>query len=193
MTMRIFMATIVAALAISLGPAVLAESPPEPESRRALPLSPRAWTDRAKTWSARSCVGEAGWYALDECVALAWVHAKRSRTTGIPYIKMIRRYSAATKPHQRHSRPWLLRLAVSGARPSGWPQQLRWGRYREAWEVLLERLDEWARGLHPDPLPDANHYGSGMDALLVKHRWYRVAAPSEFRNWFFDSRRRPGR
>ena len=188
----------VAISATLLCPAILADghtttaNPPTAESRRAFPPVPRKqWTPRARIWTARSCVGEAGWLALEECTAIAWVYAKRARDNYKPYLWIVRRYSAATKSHEAHRRPWLLKLRPDNRRPDGWPGNLSWRKYKPLWVAVLDHLDRWATGKIPDQLPEANHFGSGMDAKLVKHRWKRVEAPDEFRNWFFNSRERP--
>jgi hypothetical protein len=156
---------------------------------RTSPISKTEWTSKNKTLLGRSCVGEAGFDAVDECAAIAWIYAKRARAHRWPLSKMMRRYSAALKPHERHRRPWLFELELKGTRPRSWPAGLSWRKHRILWGKLLAMLDRWARGEVQDPLPDADHFGSRQDArrALYVRRWYRLETPAGFRNWFFDS------
>lgn len=152
------------------------------------PIRARDWTQQAKVLTARSCVGEAGFDALDECIAIAWVYATRARETKMGYVEVVKRYSAALKSHSAHRRPWINELNLRGDKPDSWPQ-LRWGVHRHLWKRMLSRLDDWAKGTVPNPLPDANHYGSEGDAKRARYvrRWKKLDAPPEFKNWFFDS------
>ena len=155
---------------------------------RERPVRAREWTQQAKVLTARSCVGEAGFEAVDECMAIAWVYATRARETKMGYVKIVKRYSAALKAHSMHRRPWIRELNLKGDKPENWPS-LNWRVHRYLWKQLLVRLDEWARGKVPNPIPDANHYGSEGDAKRARYvrRWKKLEAPPEFKNWFFDS------
>ena len=135
------------------------------------------------------CVGESGFWAEDECMAIAWIYARRARLVGWPLLKMIRRYSAATKPHEVHRRPWIFELDAKAEKPKHWPKTIRWQRHRKAWLNLLARLDRWKDGHEPDPMPEADHYGSYRDANQSRYvrTWKRVEAPAGFKNLYFNS------
>lgn len=147
---------------------------------------------RTKVLLGRSCVGEAGFWAGDECVTIAWVYANRAVKARWTFAKMMRRYSAALKPHERHRRPWLFELRADGERPRHWPKAISWKRHKEAWKRLLGLIDDWENGWVHNPLPQADHFGSRADAhrACFVRRWKRLDAPDHFRNWFFDSTRR---
>jgi len=155
------------------------------------PVKNKHWNEKTKVWLARSCVGESGFTAVDECMAIAWIYAKRSHLVRWSLLKMIRRYSAATKPHEVHRRPWLFELTAKAEKPEHWPDSLRWKRHKKAWLNLLSKLDEWKRGGIPDPLPEADHYGSYRDANQSRYvrTWERLDAPG-FKNLYFNSRQR---
>ena len=154
----------------------------------ASPVPAKQCTPAVRVLLARSCVGEAGFHAVNECIAIAWVYAKRAKTLGWPISKVIRKYSAAVKPHGKHERPWLFGLNAVGDRPASWPRHLSWRRHRGMWLDLLSEIDRWYAGDVPDPVPDADHYGSRQDAraALYVRRWKRLNTPG-FQNWFFDS------
>jgi len=157
-------------------------------SSEVAPILPAQWDETTRILLGRSCVGEAGFHAINECIAIAWVYVKRARTIGWPLKKVIRRYSAAVKPHSRHDRPWLFELNADGKRPESWPRHLSWPRHRAMWLDLLAEIDRWQAGEIKDPVPDADHYGSKQDARAARlvRRWRRIDTPG-FRNWFFDS------
>jgi len=153
------------------------------------PIYRKHWNENTKVWLARSCVGESGFWAEDECMAIAWIYARRARLVGWPLLKMIRRYSAATKPHEVHRRPWIFELDAKAEKPKHWPKTIRWQRHRKAWLNLLARLDRWKDGHEPDPMPEADHYGSYRDANQSRYvrTWKRVEAPAGFKNLYFNS------
>ena len=153
------------------------------------PVRSDEWNTDLKVWIGRSCVGEAGFHALDECIAIAWVYSHRVAITGLSLMEVVRRYSAAIKKHSLHRRPWLLELNAELKRPKSWPPNLPWQSYRAQWKALLEALDRWSVGQFANPVPGADHFGSREDAYQAvdKWRWKRLPAPSHFRNWFFDS------
>lgn len=136
-------------------------------------------------WLARSCIGEAGFYAVEgECAAIAHVYLKRAEIAGVPYYKTLRQYSGAIKRHRGHTRPWLFGLRRDNARPENWPPNLKWPAYREAWSNTLSIADAFIAGEIPDPLPRADHYGGWVDRhRIVKGVWKRIPAP--YRNRFY--------
>lgn len=153
------------------------------------PVKHREWTREAKVWTARSCVGEAGFEAIDECMAIAWVYATRAAETRSNYLEVVKKYSAAIKSHSLHRRPWILQLDMSMEKPEDWPN-LRWNVHKRLWRKILSSLEEWSKGRVPNPVPKANHYGSEGDAKRARYvrRWKKLSAPPKFKNWFFDSR-----
>jgi len=154
------------------------------------PIPAKQWTEKAKVWTARSCVGEAGFDAVEECMAIAWVYATRANDTSRTYLWIVKRYSSAIKRHDEHDRPWIFELNADGEKPENWPPVLSWKRHRPMWSEILEGLDAWAKGDVPNPVPGANHYGSVVDArrALYVRKWTKLEAPGHFRNWFFDSK-----
>ena len=153
------------------------------------PVKNKHWNTATKVWLARSCVGESGFFAVNECMAIAWIYAKRSNAVGWTLLKMIRKYSAALKGHEMHRRRWIFELDAKAEKPEHWPSTIRWKHHRKAWLNLLVQLDAWKLGEVPDPLPRADHYGSYRDAnQSVRVRmWTRLKAPDEFKNLYFDS------
>jgi len=174
---------------------------------RTQPIPKSQWTEEAKLWGARSCIGEAGFgspatpeEALNECVSIMHVYATRYwdiRKTGRGWslTKVIRKYSAAVKQHSTHTRPWILGLRLDGAKPEHWPKNIRWGKHKPLWTQKLEALDKWAVGELVTLTPDADHYGGSMDARHAEYvrRWSRVVTPEYYRNIFFNSKQLTGK
>jgi len=177
-------------LMVLLCSGVSAAEPPA-ESRQqevAPPIAPSEWNTGTKVLLARSCIGEAGFRAQEECVAIAYVYAARAMQTGASFRTVMRQYSSAIKKHEQHRRPWLFEITAAGTRPTSWPRHLSWPRHREALFALMAVLDRWAAGEIPNPVPGANHYGSTQD--LHRSDYFTeamlVPAPAHFRNRFFD-------
>lgn len=137
---------------------------------------------------ARSCVGEAGFGSAEtgECVAIAHVYRKRAEMYGRDISWIARRYSAAIKSG---GRLWVRSLNRDGRRPRGWPQHLDWDDYRGQWWTVVDQVDAWFRGEHPDPLPTAEHYGGPMDVGLNMGVWRRLWTPL-YRNRFYERRQK---
>jgi hypothetical protein len=154
------------------------------------PIPSDQWTPAAKLWTARSCVGEAGFHAVEECLAIAWVYAARSKMANWSYVHLVKRYSSAIKEHEKHRRGWIFELELDGQRPSKWPARLSWRKHRSLWFRLLKFLDQWALGHWPNPVPGADHFGGKMDT--PGSRWTRIepTASVRFYNFFYKS---PGR
>ncbi len=153
------------------------------------PVKNKHWDKTTKVWLARSCVGESGFWADDECIAIAWIYAKRAHLAGWPLLKMIRRYSAAVKKTEMHRRRWIFELTADAEKPEHWPKTIRWKRHKVAWLNILHKLDRWKRGELPDPIPAADHYGSYRDAnqSYRVRTWKRLTTPEGFQNLYFDS------
>ena len=135
-------------------------------------------------WLARSCVGEAGFGsgASGECAAIGHVYRKRIRTG--TFWGVMRRYSAAIKPHSANSRPWLFSLRRDGKRPTHWPAAVRWSDHRDRWVETLQAADAMLAGDTPDPVPDAVHYGGDVDRARAKRLGF-VEIETPFRNYFY--------
>ena len=155
-----------------------------PQGKR--PISEKEWDKQVKLMLATSCVGEAGWQAVDECIAIAWVYKKLADECGGSLTGVIRRYSSALKFRSTQTRPWLKDLKLEGKKPKSWPNNLSWTVHKMYWDSILSRLDRWAEGKEPDPLPEAIEYGGPMD---TKHptagKWQKVEAPKYFGNIFW--------
>jgi hypothetical protein len=155
---------------------------------QANPLPARQWTDDAKLWTARSCAGESGFEAVEECAAIAWVYANRSAHYRCKYTYLVRRYSSAVKKHERHRRPWLFELDLQGTRPKTWPSNLDWSKHKKLWFRLLKMLDHWAAGQVVNPVPGADHFGGKMD---LPGKYWRIVKPKTdavFKNIFYQSK-----
>ena len=155
------------------------------------PIAEEEWTDQSKVWLARSCVGESGFHARGECLAISWVYAERSSySKKFDFLGMVKRYSAAVQRSKNH-RTWIRGLNLKAERPRDWPEGPDWtGVYRPAWIKLLDILDEWAEGQWENPCPGANHYGGSFDVVRARQqRWLPVKCFIRTRNRFFDSRR----
>lgn len=141
-----------------------------------------------KTWLARSCIGEAGWNGAmgesSECAAIFHVYKKRSERLQISLMRMVRHYSSATKKWNEHRNPWLFDLHPDCRRPSKWPRNLNWNRYHDKCRHVFEFAGEFLNGQVPDPLPDADHFGSSIDHWRVGSGWKRLT--TKYRNWFYD-------
>lgn len=158
-------------------------------SRPDKPIPENRWNEKTKVWLGRSCVGEAGFTAYEEYVAIAWVYATRYREIGYrgSFERLIRKYSAAVKKHSSHKRPWILSLNAKGDRPKKWPNALKWEHHRPMWLAILNHLDEWVKGNRPNPVPEANHFGGHMDT--PGSHWTRIRPTNglKFNNIFYSS------
>lgn len=156
------------------------------------PLIPeRHWNDTAKLWLARAMVSEAGWEETRDHVAIAyvlfrrWIVAKREH----PHISLtavIKRYCAGfgnTIPTARQR--WVLTLRADGGRPAAWPNDIAWVDYKDRWLAVLNTVEQWRRGEHPDPCNGLARYWGGpmdrpsprmirMDCGETKNRFYTV-------------------
>lgn len=166
--------------AISIGSEQRITERPIPESQ---------WNDETKLWLARSCVGEAGFVAYEECIGIAWVYAARWRASprGTTLEDVIRGYSAAVKRRSTLRRKWILNLRLDGKRPKRWPKRLLWSGHRPFWEKILRELDQWAKGRRENPVEGANHFGGKMDT--PRKSWIIIEPISSvaFGNLFYRS------
>ena len=136
-------------------------------------------------WLARSCVGEAGWDSVEtgECAAILHIYKKRGELNGKGTLWTAKKYSAAIKPGRHHRNTWV-RYLDGTRKPKHWPANLKWERYSEKWNRAYWYAVDFLNGEVEDPLPDAMHYGSRIDAHRVPSSWKRIKAP--FRNWFWS-------
>jgi hypothetical protein len=137
-------------------------------------------------WLARSCIGEAGWKAVEtgECAAIWWVHRKRAGGQA-GELEMTLRYSNAVK---YSTRQWVVELNRDGEKPAGWPVGARWKYHLKYWKSTLLLADNFVAGDVPDPLPSAEHYGGEMDTGLSRWMWRRIPTDESFENRFYARR-----
>jgi len=57
------------------------------------PIPKHQWNYLTKLWLGRSCVGEAGFDAVDECVGIAWTMATRAREYHTTFLRIVQSYS----------------------------------------------------------------------------------------------------
>jgi len=154
------------------------------------PIPKHQWNYLTKLWLGRSCVGEAGFDAVDECVGIAWTMATRAREYHTTFLRIVQSYSAAIKPHERHRRPWIFELHYDGEKPRSWPAKLNWRLHKRLWLRILDTLDRWAKGKIPNPVEGANHFGGDMDE--PRETWITIEPNSdvEFRNTFYRQKMR---
>lgn len=154
------------------------------------PIPEEEWDESVKLWVARSCAGEAGFDAVDECIGIAWVYATRwngLKKSNIKFVDVVRKYSAAIKHKSTHTRRWILNLNLGGKKPVGWPNRLRWKNHKDMWNEILFALDEWVDGKRPNPVLGADHFGGSMDK--PGKYWVRILPSNgmKFRNRFYRS------
>jgi hypothetical protein len=137
---------------------------------------------------AQSCVGEAGFKSAEtgECAAIAHVYLKRSEKSGLSFVRVMRRYSAAIKPGV--GKLWVRNLRHDGLKPRGWPRHLKWSRYVDDWRAVLNVANAFLAGRVKDPLPNALHYGGWIDRHRLGPAWQRIPV-DKFRNWFYRRRK----
>lgn len=158
------------------------------------------WDDNVRLWTARSVLGEVGWDRPGEFAAVLWVYANRaSNSKRYTFYQMVKQYSAAVKPGNRHRNPWLFNLSADKTYPRGWPMKNgvgpQWsGLHDESWIRTLSFVDEWQSGKVTNPCPRANHFGGSIDRHRAEiSRWARAkcdeSGHKRFRNYFYDSTR----
>jgi hypothetical protein len=157
-------------------PRSLAQAPPLPDAQ---------WTDEAKIELARAFVGEAGWKAPHDHVAIAWVLQKRwqaiqKRFANITFVDVVRRYCAPLKVDSERAR---------------WVQGLPWGmlggqlaRFSRLWADTRKLAYDWGEGWLPDPCPAASYWGGTMDSPTARMRPVNCGRT---RNVFYSLRRNP--
>jgi hypothetical protein len=155
-----------------------------------VPIPDSEWNEDTKVWLARSCIGEAGFGADDECVGIAWTYATRYKIINgnVSFVNLIKQYSSALKAKSNTQRPWIKGLRLDSKIPKGWPSKLDWNNiHSKLWQRLLDKLDAWASGKIANPVEGADHFGGPMDAN--RYNWKRVIPSSNvvFRNRFYRS------
>jgi len=155
------------------------------QTEKTTPIPKKQWTSTTKLWLARSCVGEAWFNTVDECIAIAWVYATRAKQQQVSLKSMVRSYSSPLKPEKNNGRTWIFYLSLNGNRPKHWPRNLSWEKHKVKWLALIAALDDWAAGNRPNPVPGANHFGGSMDVPDI--RWAKLTAPKNFKNSFYKS------
>ena len=156
------------------------------------PIPRQQWNYLTKLWLARSCVGEAGFQEVDECIGIAWTMATRSTEYRTNFLRVVQGYSFAVKNHSGHRRPWIFQLGMKGDKPEDWPSKLNWKFHRRLWFKLLDTLDKWAKGKVPNPVDGANHFGGDMDTPGVTWLVVKPKFGFEFKNTFYRQDKTPG-
>lgn len=102
------------------------------------------------------------------------------------FVDVIRTYCAGLGRHAHTRRQrWVRELPADGeTRPEHWPDTASWERHAPRWRRVLQLVDEWAAGEHPDPCPRARHFGGPMDE--PRGRMRAVCARLPVNNRFFE-------
>jgi hypothetical protein len=140
-------------------------------------------------WLARSCVGEAGWssHKTGECSAILHVYKKISDRTGVPLIDVARKYSSAIKWYPGKPNKWVIHLNGPGKKPRKWPANLKWSKYKKSWLSTVEHVKMFLSGKVEDPLPNADHYGCGLEHWRAEREGW-TELKTNFRNRFYSVR-----
>lgn len=144
-------------------------------------------------WLARSCVGEATWGGVEttECAALLHIYAKVSCRTGWTILKSAKKYSAAIKKRPNHPRKWIFGLNRNANKPKKWPRGLKWEPAYGSWLDALDMADRFLLGKIPDPVPQAEHFGSKYDMDNARRLgWTNLSTPDGFKNLFWSTNRK---
>jgi len=127
---------------------------------------------RTRLWLARAMIGEAGWFATNDHVAIAYVlkrrwEAMRERWPKIQFKTVILAYAKALGGGRREytaRQIWVRGLRDDLSEPRGWPQKILWRGHKKCWRQTLQRVDAWQRGELADPCRGrAFHWGSSND------------------------------
>jgi hypothetical protein len=182
--MRCALLPIISILTIWLPAAALSEE-------TAFLISDREWTGDVKVWIARAMVSEAGWDETLDHVAVAFVLLRRWRLAqkqfpGYSMVSVVRKYCAGFRDMALTKRQkWIKNMTLDGRRPAGWPDDIFWRDYRDRWIAVLNLVEAWRRGEHPDPCSGKAMYWGGpmdrpskrmirMDCGNTKNRFYTV-------------------
>jgi hypothetical protein len=118
-------------------------------------------------WLARCMVNEAGFWAVNDHLALAAVLKKQARRLRVSTADIVQMYCGGLRPNKKHNRRhrWILELNIRGTEPKHWiANDGKWKWYRDQWYTLLILAD---LALHPkahDPCGGrAAHWGGKMD------------------------------
>lgn len=126
----------------------------------------------ARLWLARAMVGEAGWLAENDHIAIAYVlkrrwETMRERWPKLRFKDVILRYAKALGGGRREytaRQIWVRGLRLDLVEPEGWPQKISWKGHRKYWHQVIRRVDQWKRGELSDPCRGrAFHWGGKTD------------------------------
>ena len=124
----------------------------------------------------RIVASEAGFTPSDDAAAIIAVIYDRAERMGIEPIDAARAYAPQSFNRMRHDRRrWVAHLALSGARPDGWPAHMSWERHRDEWLGLVSRVTEILK--HPgesncSEVP--NHWSAPSFMRPYRLGWIRV-------------------
>ena len=118
-------------------------------------------------WLARCMVNEAGFWAVNDHLALATVLKKHASRLRVSMAEIVQMYCGGLRPNKKHSRRhrWILEIDARGAEPKHWiASDGKWKWYRDQWYTVLILAN---LALHPeahDPCGGrAAHWGGDMD------------------------------
>lgn len=142
----------------------------------AVDLPSEQWNSQTHLWLARAVVGEAGWRAENDHIAIPYVLLRRWKTMSrrwpdlkfkgviLAYAKALGGGRSSYTPRQQ----WIRRLNFEGLQPDHWPAKANWKYHKPIWYKILNRLDDWRLGRVPDPCRGkAEHWGGEMDKPLA--------------------------
>ena len=127
-------------------------------------------------WSARACYAEATW-SFSDCSALLHVIRKRAKKFNWPFLKMLKRYSAANWVNSSRGRQ-TLSFTLDG----GKHQSERW---QQNWQQLVSHVLAVFSDSVTDPCPSADHWAASY--YVPRSPMRRVRCSEKVANAFWMS------
>lgn len=159
------------------------------------PIPQEQWSPQVRVWLAQGVIGEAGWLAERDHVAIAYVLVRRwrqmqKRWPSLQFRDVLFRYAKALGGGRREftSRQlWIRSLTPDLSEPGHWPRKASWKRHRPLWAATLARVDAWARGELRDPCRGLARHWGGVNLVsdLPKGRMVAIDC-GETKNIFYD-------
>ncbi len=139
------------------------------------------WSDSARLALGQCFVAEAGWRNRTEHSAIGHVlvrnwqrYVRTHPGTRATFEARIRRYCAVHRtrsPNPRHrwvrELPWGSMTEDPGMAEDPGSRSADWRNYVSAWDYVRETVALFEAGELEDPLPQARHWGGGMDSVPV--------------------------
>lgn len=122
-----------------------------------------------RLWLARAMVGEAGWLARRDHIAIAYVLKRRWKTmrkrwSQIRFKTVVLSYSKALGGGRREytaRQLWVRNLGFDLHKPKGWPQKISWKRHSKYWKSILKYVVQWGDGKLSDPCRGRSYHWGG--------------------------------